>query len=89
METANDANVDGLRGRVGEMRHLAIDLGAEVREQNDMLDGMQGRFDSAGDAITRTIAEVRRLASTGGAGHMCVLALFAFVFFILIYLLLR
>lgn len=54
-----------------------------------MLEGMTGSFDSAGDAITRTITEVRRLASSGSAGHMCVLFVFAFVFFVLIYLLLR
>lgn len=54
-----------------------------------MLDGMQGTFENAGDAITRSIAEVRRLAASGSAGHMFILAVFAFVFFILIYLLLR
>lgn len=54
-----------------------------------MLDGMGGTFDDSGDALRRTIREVRRLAASRSGGHMCVLFLFAFAFFVLIYLLLR
>lgn len=68
---------------------LAINIGDEVRHQNSMLDGMGGTFEDAGGALGRTIGEVKRLASSGSGGHMCVLFLFAFVFFLLVYLLLR
>lgn len=68
---------------------MAIDIGDEVRYQNSMLEGVGGTFEEAGGALKRTIGEVRRLASSGGGGHMCVLILFAFLFFVLVYLLLR
>lgn len=124
MEQSNSEKVDGLRGQVGQMRHvrcvrfslvcasfgapvageggavdltyfftlvakLALDIGAEVREQNALLDGVGGTFDEGGDALRRTIREVQRLAASRSGGHMCVLFLFAFAFFVLIYLLLR
>lgn len=54
-----------------------------------MLEGVGGTFGEAGGALKRTIGEVRRLANSGGGGHMCVLFLFAFLFFVLVYLLLR
>ena len=66
-----------------------MDLGNEVRDQNSLLDGMGDNFQVVGDGINRTINEVKRLASTGGPGHICALMLFAFVFFILVYLLLK
>lgn len=89
IEAENDQRVDKLRGHVGQMRHLALDIGNEVRDQNALLDGMSGSFDQAGHSIRHTIALVRRLASNGGGGHMCILFIFAFIFFVLIYFLLR
>lgn len=89
IEKSNDVKMDNLRGHVGEMRHLALNIGEEVRDQNAMLEGMTGTFDQAGDSVRHTIALIRQLASNGNGLHICILFLFAFVFFILIYLLLR
>lgn len=50
---------------------------------------MSDNFQVVGDGINRTINEVKRLALFGGPGHICALMLFAFVFFILVYLLLK
>lgn len=89
IEHANDERVDHLRGHVGEMRHLAINIGDEVRDQNAMLDGMRDNFDNADDRIRNTITQIRRLASSSGGFHLCMLLLFAFAFFALIYLLIQ
>lgn len=89
IEKSNDEKVDNLRGRVSEIRHLALDIGNEVRDQNEMLGGFSGTFDEAGDSVRRTIGLIRRLAGSGGGFHLCALFLFAFVFFVLVYLLLR
>lgn len=89
IEAENDQRVDKLRGHIGQMRHLALDIGNEVRDQNALLEGMSGSFDKAGHSIRHTITLVRRLASNGGGGHMCILFVFAFIFFVLIYFLLR
>lgn len=89
IEAANDAQVDSLCGQVGQMKHLALDLGQEVRDQNDMLTDMTGSFDRVGDSVRKSIALVRRLASSGGGIHLCILFCFAFLFFLLVYLFLR
>lgn len=68
---------------------LALDLGTEVREHNDMLDGIGSNFDEADGAVAKTIKQIRRLTRSSSGGHMCVLFVFAFIFFILIYLLLK
>lgn len=89
MESANEERVDNLRGHVGQMRHLALNIGDEVREQNDMLDSMASNFDDTGDSVKKTIASIKRLASNSGSFHLCMMMIFAFVFFFLIYLLIR
>ena len=68
---------------------LALDLGSEVKRQNTLLDGMSGTFDNAGDALGRSFRELKRLANSGSAGHLCALFTFAFLFILLTYLLLR
>lgn len=87
MENSNDIKVDNLRGNVGDIRYLALTIGDEIRDQNDMIDNMAGNFENAGEKLTRTIAFVRRLASSSASFHICMLFLIAFVFFFLIYLL--
>lgn len=71
------------------IRKVAIHISNEVRDQNSMLDGMGGAFENTGDSIRHTISHIRRLASSGGGLHICILFVFAFVFFVLVYLLLR
>lgn len=61
---ANDEWVDHLRGHVGELRHLAINIGGEVRDQNAILGGMRDNFDTADDKIRTTITQILRLASS-------------------------
>lgn len=60
-----------------------------MNEQNVLLDGMGNTMGSADDALSRTMVELRRVAASRSGGHMCMLFLFAFVFFALVYLLLR
>lgn len=89
LQQRNGAAVDSLRDRVGDMRHLALNIGAEVGEQNKVLDGMGGTFDGAGDTLGETMRALRRLSRDGAGGHMCVLFAFAGMFFFLVYLLLK
>jgi len=60
-----------------------------VGEQNGLLEGMNATFESADDALSRTMTELKRLAASGSGGLMCVLFCFAFLFLVLVYLLLR
>lgn len=89
IEADNDNKVDNLRGYVGQMKHLALDIGQEVHDQNSMLEDMDGSFGGVGDSVRKTIALVQRLGASGGGLHLCALFCFAFVFFTLVYLLLR
>jgi hypothetical protein len=85
----NGQAVDALRDRVGDMRHLALDIGEEVAGQNALLDGMGGAFDGAGDRLGEVMVELRRLSRSGAGGHLCAMMGFMFLFFFLVYLLLK
>lgn len=68
---------------------LALNIGDEVSGQNAYLDGMNGVFDNAGERLSASVRALQALSNGGGGGHMCILAAFAGVFFLLIYLLLK
>lgn len=89
LESANEQTVGKLGGQVSQMRHVALNIQEEVRDQNAYLDGMQDNFDSAGDRLANTLRALQQLASSSSGGHMCILAVFAFFFLMAIWLLLR
>jgi hypothetical protein len=89
LETRNGRSVDVLRDRVGDMRHLALDIGTEVDEQNKLLDGMGRTFDGASDRLGETMRALQRLTANQGGGHLCILFTFTGLFFFLVYLLLK
>lgn len=89
LQDANGRAVDGLRDRVGDMRHLALDIGTEVGEQNVFLEGMSDGFDDARERVRRSIREMERLTRGGAGAFLCTLLAFMFFFFVLVYLLLR
>lgn len=89
LQARNGAHVDSLRDRVGDMRHLALDIGDEVSGQNRLLDGVGGTFDGAQEALGAVMRDLRRLTRSGAGGHLLALMAFMFCFFFLVYLLLR
>lgn len=89
LESANEHTVRKLGGQVSQMRHVALNIQDEVRDQNEYLDGMQGNFDTAGERLQNTLRALQQLASSSSGGHLCILAPFAFFFLIAVWLLLR
>lgn len=89
LEARNEEFVGHLAGQVTEMRHVALHIGNEVRNQNEeLLERMGAQFDNAGNMLSHTIRRVQQLSTSGGIGHMCILVVFSFLFLTLVYLLL-
>ncbi len=88
LEARNEEFVGHLSGQVAEMRHVALNIGDEVRSQNEYLDRMGAQFDNAGNMLAQTIRRVQELTTSGGIGHMFILATFSFLFMVLLYFLL-
>ena len=87
MEQTNGKMVDGLTGRVGQMRDIAIDIGEEVKTQNEFLSGMGSNFENVADTLKETMRRLKKMTETSSGGHMLILALFAFMFFLLVWFL--
>lgn len=84
LEDQNTAAEGELRDKVGLLKSLAIDIGAEVKEHNKLLNEADDTFDNVGGLLGATIGNVRKLAKSGYRYYILYLFLFIiFVFFVL------
>ncbi|XP_046860500.1 BET1 homolog [Xenia sp. Carnegie-2017] len=87
LEEENDRMVDDLSNKVQALKSLTIDIGNEVRAQNQMLRGMDDDFDKTGSFLSATMGRLTALTNKGHQWIMCYLLLFCvFVFFVVYYL---
>jgi len=66
---------------------LSIDINAEVKDQNSMLDGMGTTLGSTTEMLTSTIGRIGTMISSGGSSHMFAMVGFIVAFFLLLYFL--
>ena len=85
MEGDNDALVNGLASKVSQLKELSIQIGADVRESNNMLGDLDNNFDSAGNLLGSTMKRLGLLSKGGGNCTMTYLAAFVFFIFILLW----
>jgi len=86
VETENDRLTDKVKGQIGLLRSLAIDIGSEVTGQNKYLREMDDDFDRAGGFLGKAMNRVKGLAS-GSHNHVVLyLILFSLVVFLFIWL---
>lgn len=84
LEDQNDANEEELKGKIGALKSLSIDIGTEVREHNKLLRDLDDGFDSNAGLLQQSMSRVLRMAKSGSRYHMFYLFLFClFVFMVL------
>ncbi|XP_015231924.1 PREDICTED: BET1 homolog [Cyprinodon variegatus] len=84
-EDENEQLQEGLRAKVGALKSLTIDIGAEVKYQNKMLEDMDSDFDSTGGLLGATIGRVKRLSRGSQTKLLCYMLLFCFFVFFVLY----
>ena len=89
MESENDALINGLSGKVTQLKELTIAIGSDVREQNNMLNNLNSSFDSTGGLLGSTMKRLNGLAKSGGDCTMTYLAVFVFLVFLVLWKLTR
>ncbi|KAH7723549.1 CRE-NBET-1 protein [Aphelenchoides avenae] len=89
VEQQNDDMVEGLASKVSSLKHLTINIGDEVREQNRLLNEMETTFDNSKGLLGATMKKLGIVSKAGGKNVMCYLVLFAFCVFLIIYYLAR
>ena len=84
LEDQNNANEEDLKGKIGALKSLSIDIGAEVREHNKLLRDMDDGFDSNAGLLQQSMSKVMQMAKSSSRYHMLYLFLFClFVFMVL------
>ena len=84
MESQNNDRISDLSDQVARLKGLTLDIGNEVQEQNNLLDGMGDSFGNVGDMLTGSLQRMGIMLERGGAKHMCYLV--AFVVFVMVFL---
>ncbi|CAM9363180.1 unnamed protein product [Pylaiella littoralis] len=88
MEMQNNAHIDDLSDQVSRLKHLTIDIGQEVRSQNDLISGMEGQMFDARGLLGGTLRRINTMMTQGGSRHMCYLVAFiVFTFMVIWYIL--
>ncbi|KAF4671819.1 hypothetical protein FOL47_001192 [Perkinsus chesapeaki] len=83
LEQQNDEYLDELDARVRAVKEVAHGIGREARESNNILSGMGGQFDKAGDMLKGTMSKLQNMMDSGSGRSMIYLALFVVAMFML------
>ncbi|KAF4657286.1 hypothetical protein FOL46_007489 [Perkinsus olseni] len=83
LEQQNDEYLDELDARVRAVKEVAHGIGREARESNNILNGMGGQFDKAGNMLKGTMAKLQSMVDSGSGRSMIYLALFVVAMFML------
>ena len=84
LEQQNNERINLLSDQVARLKGLTIDIGAEVREQNSLLDSMGDGFQNTRDLLQGSLRRIGTMLEQGGAKHMCYMV--AFCVFVMIFL---
>ena len=84
LEGENDAQISQLAGKVSALKDISIQIGGHIKEDNRLLNDLDGSFDSTGGLLGSTMKKLGQMSKSGGGCHMTYLAMFVmFVFFAL------
>lgn len=89
VEKENDQMVDHLSTKVQALKSLSIEIGDEVKYQNNMLNDMHSEFDNTGSFLSSTMVRLTELSKKGHHKVICYLLLFCLFVFCVTWFVLR
>lgn len=89
IEDENQRMTEELRGKIGALKSLSIDIGDEVRYQDKLLRGIDDDMDRTGGFLSNTMNRVIRLGRNGHQKYMFYMFLFALFVFLLLYFMIK
>lgn len=87
IERQNDAYIEDLEGKVGQLKDLTTKIGGEISSSNSLLDAMGIDFDKAGSLLKGTMSQLKVMMNNKDSKHMCYMVIFVFALFFLMYVL--
>nr|KAG5693869.1 hypothetical protein BaRGS_009925 [Batillaria attramentaria] len=89
LEEENAQLEETLSSKVKALKSMTIDIGHEVRTQNNMLKSMDEDFDKSGNFLEATMGRLKRLTQAGHYKLWLYLLLFTFFVFFMCWLIIR
>uniref|UniRef100_T1IH28 BET1 homolog n=1 Tax=Strigamia maritima TaxID=126957 RepID=T1IH28_STRMM len=89
VEQENEQMVEGLKHKITALKSLSIDIGNEVRTQNQMLSDMDNDFDTGSGFLNSTMGRLHRMTKAGHNRYILYLILFSLFVFFIIYILMK
>lgn len=89
IEEENQRLTEELKGKIGVLKSLTIDIGHEVRYQDKLLRGIDDDMERTGGFLSNTMNRVVRLGRNGHQKYMCYIFLFALFVFLLLYFIIK
>jgi len=89
IEEENDQLTTQLRSKVKTLKSLTINIGEEVRSQNQLLNDMDDDFSKSGTALSRTLRRLGVMSRSLHNYHTPLLLAFVFFVFVLLWLALK
>ncbi|KAL8658810.1 MAG: hypothetical protein Q9202_007413 [Teloschistes flavicans] len=79
LENQNDAQVEGISGKVKMLKDLTLAIGDEIRDSSKLTDTMNNSFDNTRVRLRGTMNRMLRMAEKTGVGWRVWLGFFAVV----------
>lgn len=89
MEQQNEAQIEDLENKVGILKEISMGINKEVKDSNNLLDGMGIDFDRAGNLLKGTMGQLKTMIANKSGKHMWQLAGFFVLIIFLLYWLIR
>lgn len=89
LEEENERMAEELKGKIGALKTLTIDIGNEVKYQDRLLAGMDDDMESTTGVLKNTMGRVLRLGKGGHRNYMCYMFLFVLAILLLLYVVLK
>lgn len=89
LEEENQRLTEELRGKIGALKSLSIDIGQEVRYQDKLLRGIDDDMERTGGFLGNTMKRVVRLGKMGHHKYMFYMFLFVLFVFLLLYVVVK
>ncbi|XP_051171076.1 BET1 homolog [Leptopilina boulardi] len=89
LEDENERITDELRDKIHALKSLSIDIGAEVKYQDKMLNEMDDDFERTRGSLSSSISRVLRLSKGGHNCYIIYIFLFSIAVFFVLWLVLK
>ncbi|XP_046384442.1 BET1 homolog [Ischnura elegans] len=86
VEEENDRMTDELKDKIGVLKSLSIDIGAEVKYQDKLIKGLDDDFDKGQGVLGKTMSHVLKLSRGSHNYYLLYLILFSFLVFIILWI---